>query len=147
MPDWLATASARRKSRSKPRSFVPERLVAERDLGLLDRGRKNDVEPDDLRAALDDRRHNSADLARPGDARRADEWRRAVGFLVECDDHGGRRGRIACRPECKPAQRRERIDGQAVQQAEGGRCGGDAGGQRDDHGNECVAPAAHVVPR
>ena len=39
-----------------------ERFVAERDLGLLDRGRKDDVEADDLGAAVEDRGQNAPDL-------------------------------------------------------------------------------------
>src|SRR5215510_4072939 len=60
-----------------------ERSLAERHRGLFDRGRKYDVEADDPGAAVDDRGQHLADLARPGDGRRAVERRRAEGLLIE----------------------------------------------------------------
>ena len=74
---------ARRAARERAQEIAIEaahpraqRLVAERNLRLLDRGREHDVEADDLGAALDDRGQHAADLARPGQRRRALEGRR-----------------------------------------------------------------------
>src|SRR5262245_39254457 len=52
-----------------------ERSLTERHRGLFDRGRKYDVEADNPGAAVDDRSQHLADLARPGDGRRAVERR------------------------------------------------------------------------
>src|ERR1700757_1945177 len=82
-----------------------ERLVAERRFRLLDRRRKYYVQSDDARAAIDDRGQHSANLGRPGNRRRAVEWRRAEGLLVEGDDNRGRVLRWVRIAEEMPAQR------------------------------------------
>ena len=76
-------------------------LVAERHRRLLDRGREHDVEAHHLGAAVDDRGQHPADLAGPGDARRAFERRGAEGFLVERDHDRGRGRRLCALPKAR----------------------------------------------
>src|SRR5262249_46044620 len=124
-----------------------ERSLAERHRGLFDRGRKYDVEADDLGAAVDDRGQHLADLARPGDGRRAVERRRAEGLLVERHhDPGGtfRRLRIAVDA---PAQRSENVDGQTAQRIERRRGSNEARGKCDQEGCECSAQTRSVHER
>ena len=69
-----------------------ERRIAERNLRLLDRAWKDDVEADDLGAAFGDASEHPADLARPGLGRRSLERRSVVGLPVD-RNHDDRRGR------------------------------------------------------
>jgi hypothetical protein len=111
---------------------IAERRVAERHRRLLDRGRKHDIEADDLGAAFDEGGQHLRDLARPGDGRRAFERRRAEGLFVDRDDHGlVRRVRVA---EDAPAQRGQNIDGQSAQRIEQWRGGDKARDERNDEG-------------
>ena len=126
-----------------------ERLVAERHAGLLDRGREDDVEADHLGAAVDDRGQHLADLARPGDARRALERRRAEGFLVERDHDGGRSGGLVRVAERAPAQRGQDVDRKAAHRIER-RGDGDQGGDEsrsDERRNAARSRTVSMIAR
>ena len=118
-----------------------QRLIAERHRRLLDRGREHDVEAHDLGAAVDDRGQHLADLARPGDARRALERRGAEGFLVERDHDRGRGGRLLRVAEGTPAQRGQEVDRQAAHRVERRRGGDEACDECDQEGRERGAQA------
>jgi hypothetical protein len=63
-----------------------ERILPERNLGLLDGRWKHHVDPDHACAAFDDGGEDAADLAGPGDGRGALEGGGPIAFLVESDD-------------------------------------------------------------
>src|SRR6516165_1691549 len=103
---------------------APDDLDAEpRRCRLLDRRRKYDVESDDARAAVEDRGQHSANLGRPGNRRRAVEWRRAERLFVEGNDNRGRAlqwVRIAEEPPAQPSQTVDRPTAKRIQRWGGG---------------------------
>ena len=149
-PSTTLPAGDRRRQRAQKiaveaADLFAEQAFAERDLGLLDRRLEHDVEADDLGAALDDRAENAADLAGPGQRRRALERRRLIGFLVDRDHHRRRGGGVVPPAEHLPAQRRENVDRQAVGEVEYGRDGNRRADQYDGSDGDRVPRRAPDV--
>jgi hypothetical protein len=94
-------------------SFAKHSL-AKRHLGLLDRGRDHHIEAGDFCAAFKHGAKHAADLAGPGQGWGALERRGAVTFLVDCDHDRGRFDRIVSLAKGLPAQRRQDVDGEAM---------------------------------
>ena len=118
-----------------------ERLLPHWNCGLLDRGREHDIEADHLGTAIDDGGEHAADLARPGDRRRAFERRSMEALLVQGDDDHRRTIRVALLPESPPTQRCKRVDRQAAQHV-GRRQRNSNSGQERNHGG-CDDVATH----
>ena len=91
LPAVAAAASARRKSRSKPRTFSPSMPSPKGISDCSIEVGNHDVEADHLGAALHDGTEHAAHLAGPGQRRRTLEWCGAFALLVD-RDHDRRRG-------------------------------------------------------
>ena len=123
-----------------------QKVAVERHLRLLERGGKDDVEADHIRSTLEHRGEHAADLARPGDGRRASERRALVALLVDRHHHDrGRRGVMAL-AERLPAQHREQVDRQAVQDSQCRRDEQRTGCERDHDDGESVASGQSPAP-
>ncbi len=125
-----------------------QRVIAERNFGLFDRGRKHDIEADNSCAAVDDRCQNLADLRRPGQGWGSLEGGRLVGFLVDRDHCDGLGRGIASGAEDFPPQRRQDVDRPAMKMADGRKCGKQPAGQRREDDRDGVSSCvAHVGVR
>ena len=98
-----------------------QHAVAERYFGLFDRGRDHHVEAGDFCAAFEDGAEHAADLAGPGQRRRALEGSGAIALFIDRDHDRGRFRRIVRLAKGLPAQRRQDVDRQAVDAVECGR--------------------------
>ena len=120
-------------------------VVAKGKLGLLDRIGKDDVEARNLGAAVEHRGQHPAYLGGPGRRRRPLEGCRRVGLLVDRDDGNGRSRGIVADAETVPAQRREDVDGPAMEMADRWKRRDDAAQQGDQENRDGVPPdGAHA---
>ena len=142
LPFAAAPASARRKSRSKPRTFSPSMPSPNGISDCSIECRDHDVEAGHLGAAFERRCQHAADLAGPGQHRRALERGGAQAFLVDRDDDRRRSGRIVPAAEHLPAQRGEDIEGEPADRSGRRRNRSRRADQRDGGDHHPVARAA-----